>query len=281
MRTLLCATLGIDVYTAVVTKHLLAALLFTPSFAAAAAPVSKPSPRAEFAAVVEQVKSAPGDMTLRRKAITLARALKPAPAIPEAARKAMVKGAAYQKNSKDAAGFAMAESAFAEATKLAPWWADAYYNLSVVQELRKDFPGAMASLKLFLAAAPASEVRAGQDRLYALEAAAEMAAAEKAKPDFSGRWGDDHSNKFEFNMEGGGDVGVTIILWNNASMTGRARVEGRTIRGNWAKTVTTAANMCAATFSGTLSEDNQRLDWNRRSLCDPPMEFSLVLTREK
>jgi len=161
-------------------KHLLASAVtvLTLSLAASA------SPRDELKAVIEAVKKSPDETALREKAIRLAAALKPAPSIPEEARKAMVKGAVFQKESKGPDGLKKAVAALREATRLAPWWADAYYNLSVVQELSQDYRGAETSLKLFLLAAPESETRDGKDRLYALEAKAELAtgaAEEKAK----------------------------------------------------------------------------------------------------
>jgi tetratricopeptide (TPR) repeat protein len=251
------------------------------------------NPREDFKAAVAAVQKAPADAALREKAITLAKKLKPSPAIPEGARKAMVKGTVFQKEAKDDAAYAKAEDAFRDATTLAPWWADAYYNLSLVQELRKDYPGAAASLKLFLAAAPPSEARDGQDRLYGIEArselaaaekskAAELAAAERAKPDWSGRWGDDHSNHFEFTPREGGETSVRIFIWNGESFSGHARIDGRSIKGTWDRTVTSGGTMCPTEYSGTLSEDSQRLEWKRKSFCGgAPMEFELTLTREK
>ena len=145
---------------------------------------SAATPREELKALTSQLQKTPDDAALREKIIKLAATIKPAPAVPEEARKAMIKGAAYQKAAKSPAGYAKAEASLLTATTLAPWWSDAYYNLSVVQESMQDYSGAQASLRLFLLAAPPSEARDGKDRLYALEVNAELAGektAEQAK----------------------------------------------------------------------------------------------------
>jgi hypothetical protein len=143
-----------------------------------ALPAVHAGPREDFKAAVAAVQQSPGDAALREKVIALAKMLKPAPAVPESARRALVRGATFQREAKDDAAYAKAEAAFRQATDLAPWWSDAYFNLSVVQEARKDLAGSAASLKLFLLAAPEAERRDGQDRLYALEAKAELAQEE-------------------------------------------------------------------------------------------------------
>lgn len=154
-------------------------------FLGALAPhASAANTRASLAALTAALRTNPSDAALREKVIKLAATLAPAPAIPEQARRAMVKGAVFQKEAKDDDGYAKVEAAYRRATDLAPWWADAYYNLSIAQELRKDYLGAQSSLRFFLLAAPPSEARDGQDRLYRMEAKAELAsdaAAEAAK----------------------------------------------------------------------------------------------------
>ena len=265
------------------TSAVLALLLVAPVVA---------GPREDFKAAVAAFQKAPYENALREKMLKLAAKLKPTPTIPPEAKRAFVMAGTYQKEAKSPSDFMMAVNAYDDALKAAPWWGDAYYNQSVALEAAGRLNDAKEALGFYLLTKP-KDAEEAQNRLYALDAkgnlaakqareAAAAVAAEKAKPDFSGRWGNDHSNRYEFTMEGGGAVSVRIYLWNDTSFTGRARVDGRALTGTWDRTVTSAGTMCPTTYSGTLSEDNQRLEWSRTSHCGgDPMQFSLVLTREK
>jgi len=255
------------------------------------------SPHEELQQMVEQLQKTPNDNALRTQIIKLAEGIKPVPAIPEEAREPFVMGATVLKRASDPVGASKAVDLFTQALTIAPWFADAYYNRAVAREAAGQFEPAIDDLKLYLEfKLTDAERREAQDKIYALKADAQLAsakkavevkaaaaaAAERAKPDFSGRWGNDHSNRYEFTLEGGGAVSVRIILWNETSFTGRARIEGRTMTGTWDRTITSAGTMCPTTYSGVLSADNQRLDWTRTSHCGgDPMKFSLILTREK
>jgi tetratricopeptide (TPR) repeat protein len=252
------------------------------------------TPREELQQMVEQLQTSPNDNALREKIIKLAISIKPAPAIPEEAREPFVMGATMLKKASDPAGASKAVDLFTQALNIAPWFADAYYNRAIAREAAGQYEPAIDDLKHYLGfKLTDSERREAQDKIYALKAEVQLASAkrveevkaataERAKPDFSGRWGNDQSNRYEFTPEGGGAVSVRIILWNETSFTGRAHIEGRTLTGTWDQTVTSAGTMCPSTYSGALSEDNQLLDWTRTSHCGgDPMKFSLVLTREK
>lgn len=266
-------------------------LLLVLSLLPTAAPASA-GPREDFKAALAAFQKAPHESALREKLLKHAAKLKPAPAVPAEAKRAFVMAATYQKEARSASDFMMAVNAYDDALKAAPWWGDAYYNQSVALEAAGRLNDAKEALGFYLLTKP-KDAEAAQNRLYALDAkgniaakqareAAAAVAAEKAKPDFSGRWGSDHSNRYEFTMEGGGAVSVRIILWNETSFTGRARVEGRKLTGTWDRTVTSAGTMCPTTYSGTLSEDNQSLEWSRTSQCGgDPMQFNLVLKREQ
>lgn len=259
--------------------------------------VNAQSPREVLQQMVEQLQKTPNDNALRERIIKLAEEIKPVPVVPENAREPFVMGATVLKRANDPAGASKAVDLFSQALNIAPWFADAYYNRAVAREAAGQFESAIDDLKLYLEfKLTDAERREAQDKIYALKAVAQLAsakkaeevkaaaaaAAERAKPDFSGRWGNDHSNRYEFTLEGGGAVSVRIILWNETSFTGRASIEGRTLTGTWDRTVTSAGTMCPTTYSGVLSADNQRLDWTRTSHCGgDPMKFSLILTREK
>ncbi len=118
------------------------------------------------------------DISTRRFVIKLAGGLKPAPAIPEEARKHFVEGTAIVKAAKNPAQQALAAQSFTEALKVAPWWGDAYYNLGVAQELAEKYDEAEQAFNFYLLSNPgATERREVQDRIYALSAKRKLAGA--------------------------------------------------------------------------------------------------------
>jgi tetratricopeptide (TPR) repeat protein len=162
------------------------AFLFVLTFLALAAGAYAQNPRAELKQMVEQLQKAPGDNALREKIITLAATLKPAPAVPEDARRAFIRGNTAFAAAKDPAGFSRAIERFEEASALAPWWADPYFNLAKACEGTQDFDCALRALKYYRATAKTeADKRQGQDLSYALEEKRDLkkadAAAEKAK----------------------------------------------------------------------------------------------------
>jgi hypothetical protein len=147
------------------------------------------TPREELQKMVEQLRKAPNDNVLREKIIKLGAEIKPSPAIPEEANRAFVKGNIFQKEGKDASSVELAVSAYQEALRFAPWWGDAYYNLSVAQASASRFGESIASLTLYLAAtSPGSaEARDGQNKIYEIEAKKELELAKK-NPSIAGNW---------------------------------------------------------------------------------------------
>src|SRR4051812_17095885 len=121
------------------------------------------SPREELKAVAAQIKTSPYDRALREKAIALARKLKPAPSIPAEAKRLFVMGGTYQKEAKNPSGLNMAVGAFENATTAAPWWGDAYYNLSVSLEAAGRLNEARNALELYLLTKP-KDAEAAQNR---------------------------------------------------------------------------------------------------------------------
>ena len=99
------------------------------------------------------------------------------PPIPEEARRHFVMGTTLFKDARTSDDFAQAESQFKQAVDLAPQWPDARYNLALAKEAAGDYAGAMADLKLYQQFKLFDEdARKVQDKIYALEAKAELAA---------------------------------------------------------------------------------------------------------
>ncbi len=136
------------------------------------------NPRAALVQLTAQLKGNPADDYTRRLILKLASGLKPAPAIPEEARKHFVEGTAIVKAAKNPAQQALAAQSFGEALKIAPWWGDAYYNLGVAQELAEKYDEAEKAFNFYLLSNPsANEKREVQDRIYALSAKRKLLGA--------------------------------------------------------------------------------------------------------
>jgi tetratricopeptide (TPR) repeat protein len=114
------------------------------------------------------------DPQITQKTIAVARRLDPPPAIPEEARRHAAFASLAVKEAKDQSGYEKAVAEYLQAVCLAPWWADLYYNLAMVQEQRSNFREAAETFKLYLAASPKdSQAQLIQNKIYELEYKAE------------------------------------------------------------------------------------------------------------
>jgi tetratricopeptide (TPR) repeat protein len=138
------------------------------------------SPRDELTQKIAQLKAKPNDTALREAIIKLAQEIKPSPGIPEEARQKFVEGNTIAKSAKGPSGQKLAIKRYQEALAIAPWWGDAYYNLGTAQELAGQFDAAKTSFKLYILTNPGEkEARDAQDRIYALNAKADLAKTEQ------------------------------------------------------------------------------------------------------
>ena len=114
------------------------------------------------------------DSDIRKRVMKLYPKIDPPPAIPEEARKRAVFGMTAVKVAKDSKGLDRAIEEYRKAIQLAPWWADLYYNLAMVQEQRSHFREAAETFKLYLAASPKDpQAQVIQNKIYELEYKAE------------------------------------------------------------------------------------------------------------
>ncbi len=119
------------------------------------------------------------DQQLREKIIAVAAKLKPPPAVPEDARRFAIRGQTAARDAKRESDYVEAAQEIGKALRLAPWWADSYFNLAIVQEKAGQYAAAMRSLKLYLLAAPdAPDAAKVKDQIYALEYLQERARKE-------------------------------------------------------------------------------------------------------
>jgi len=145
-------------------------IIFIFASLALAASAYAQSPREQLKQMVEQLEKNPTDNALREKIITLAATLKPAPPIPEEARRAFVRGNATMSEAKTPEDYARAVQLYREALSIAPWWGDPYFNLAKVRELRQEYDSAIFGLRYYLLTGIAgNDARQVQDRIYVLE----------------------------------------------------------------------------------------------------------------
>jgi len=118
-------------------------------------------------------KSAPPDIDqeLRERIIKVVLQLSPPPAIPEEARRHSVFAATALKLAEnDPRQLDNALGEWQEVLRIAPWWANGYFNTGLILERKRRFAEAMRCLKLYLLAAPsAADSDAVQQKIYSLE----------------------------------------------------------------------------------------------------------------
>jgi tetratricopeptide (TPR) repeat protein len=135
----------------------------------------------------------------------------PAAADNTEARRHMARGAAAMEMAQSPADYRDAVAEFSQAVKLAPDWADAWFNLGVAQESAGDYRGAIDSFRTYLKKSPAADDRQTvETRIFKLEYKMEKVSKnhEKARrsavsiDSLSGHW--KHVNLWNtFDMAGG------------------------------------------------------------------------------
>lgn len=133
------------------------------------------NPRETLKQHIADLQQNAGDERLREQIITVALALDPRPAIPEQARRHFVRATAMLQDAKTEAEAQLAAREFREALLLAPWWGDAYFNLGVAAQTANRFDEAISAFRLYLLTQPPpDDLRAAQDRIYAVEGKKEL-----------------------------------------------------------------------------------------------------------
>lgn len=125
-------------------------------------------PREDFDRLVQEVQAAPTDDTLRERIIAAALALKPAPAVPTEARRHLARAQGAIELAKQPEDMHLAIEEMEKALRLAPWWAEGYYNLGVVQDKarRRRMGELTKAVELRVFASFEEDVRAGFLQVY-------------------------------------------------------------------------------------------------------------------
>ncbi len=137
------------------------------------------NPQETLRQYVADLQKNPDNYALREKIIKHVQAMRPAPAIPEEAKRYMARGKTAFKDAKQAADFNDAAEEFKKALLHAPWLAEGYYNLGIVQNKAGQYGAAMENLKLYVLAAPnAPDVEKVKELIYEIEYRKDKAAKE-------------------------------------------------------------------------------------------------------
>ncbi len=144
----------------------------------------------QFQQALQQFQASPNDAA-RQQIIKLAQAMKTPPAIPEEARGHYVMAQAFKEKATESTGFASAIQEYKAALLAAPWWADAYEKLAIVQKAASQYDDAIASMNFYLLTQPA-DARDAQDEIYKLKADKQAAADQKAAEERS-KWEEQYS----------------------------------------------------------------------------------------
>lgn len=164
-------------------------LLLVLALALPPAALAADAPKHSLDALVAQFQQSPEDQELRERVIKAALAQKAPPPIPEEAQRRMTRAQTFKDLAEKKEDFGQVAVELEEALKLAPWWAQAYYNLGLAREKGGEFAAARAAFANFLLSAPASEkVDEVRKRLIRLEVYEEKATA--ALPPSARKWPD-------------------------------------------------------------------------------------------
>jgi len=129
---------------------------------------------------VADLQKSPNDYALREKIIKHVQAMKPAPAVPEEAKRHLARGKAALRGAKEARDFQDAADELKKALLYAPWLAEGYYNLGVIQDKAGQYDDAMKNLQFYLIAAPkAPDAEKVKELVYEIEYRKEKAAKDK------------------------------------------------------------------------------------------------------
>lgn len=126
----------------------------------------------------------PEDLLVRQKAATLAAGMSSLPPVPEEAENFSVR--AQTRLKMEGANFAEAAEEMTKAIRLAPWWADGYYNMGLMAASERQYIAAVNNLKLYLKLSPGSEdAEAVKKKIVELELLGEE---ESKSQGLAGRW---------------------------------------------------------------------------------------------
>jgi tetratricopeptide (TPR) repeat protein len=129
---------------------------------------------------IADLQKSPGDYALREKIIKHVQTMKPAPAVPEEARRQYIMGKTLFEDAKNVQDVNDAIEKFRKALLIAPWWPEANRDLGMALQAAQQYDEAIKVLNLYVATNPGEELsRRARNEIYKTEAKQEKAAKEK------------------------------------------------------------------------------------------------------
>ena len=119
--------------------------------------VQAQSPQQTLNQYIADLQKNPSDYALREKIIKHVQTMRPAPAIPEEARRHYVMAKTLSDEAKKVEDFNDAIAEFRGALLAAPWWAEANRDFGLTLEAAKRYDEAIAYIKLYMATNPGSD----------------------------------------------------------------------------------------------------------------------------
>ncbi len=174
---------------------------------------------------------ATAEQELRVKIVRYAASLSEPFGLPEPARERIARTSYLIKKGGDIGAI---ENEMVAALRIAPWWADGYFNLGQIQAEQNKFDSAERNLNLFISAAVPDDprVRTAQDKVYEIR----MGREEEGKVrGMAGRWTDGSGTGYDVSIDGDrillrSQGGLSFTL-NNRSGTLEGTVTGQSSPG--------------------------------------------------
>jgi len=143
--------------------------------------VQAQTPQQNLNQYMADLQKNPNDYALREKIIRHVQTMKPAPGLPDDARRFMNRGMAAAEGAKTESDYKDAIQEFQKAVNSAPWLGSGYRNLAVVQDKAGQFAQAVQNLKFFLLTnPPAADAEAAKTLMDKIEYRQEKAAKESS-----------------------------------------------------------------------------------------------------
>jgi hypothetical protein len=140
---------------------------------------------------IAELQKSPDNNALREKIILIAQRIKPAPMLPEEARKNFVMGSALLGEAKTKDDYELVIMKIKGAISIAPWYTEAYKQLGITQELSEHYDDAIKNIGFYmLSQLSDGDKQKAQDEIYIIEAKKEKANSpetikKKEQDDFS------------------------------------------------------------------------------------------------
>lgn len=215
----------------------------------------------------------------RRSILRVAAKLDPPPAIPFAVERHSIRASTFLKTARSKEDFNRVIGEYIKALKIAPWWADGYFNLALVFEKAERIDLAILNVKLYLTVKPnAPDTKAFRQKLIALEAMNEQLAPYKA---WLGKWG----GKGQLAMKLDGDTLSLVFVKPGDYFSGlgyrigdkyiSGKLDGKTLRGTYfsrfgrkypAQVINCFGRMRKIQMAATLSKNGRKIIMKYRSI---------------